>query len=218
MKRRLLIAITLLLIFTTYKPQSLFSITKFNIQEIIIENNSILEDFKIKKDLINIYNKNLIFLSTLDIKEILKKNTFIDSFVVKKIYPNSIKIKIFEKKPIAIIQYKKKKFYISENIDLIEYQDLENFVNLPVIFGDEKNFEILFNELKKINFPFEIIKTFYFFETKRWDLETHKGKTIKLPVKNYKKSLESFLILKEKNNFKKYKIFDYRIKNQLILK
>ena len=89
MKRRLLIAITLLLIFTTYKPQSLFSITKFNIQEIIIENNSILEDFKIKKDLINIYNKNLIFLSTLDIKEILKKNTFIDSFVVKKIYPNS---------------------------------------------------------------------------------------------------------------------------------
>ena len=88
MKRRLLIAITLLLIFTTYKPQSLFSITKFNIQEIIIENNSILEDFKIKKDLINIYNKNLIFLSTLDIKEILKKNTFIDSFVVKKINPN----------------------------------------------------------------------------------------------------------------------------------
>lgn len=218
MNRRLLIALILLLLFTTYKPQSLFSITKFNIRDIVIENNFILEDLIIKKDLISIYNKNLIFLNTLNIEEILKKNTFIDSFEVKKIYPNSIKIKIFEKKPIAIIQYKKKKFYVSENIDLIEYQDLENYINLPIIFGDKKNFKILFSDLKKINFPFEIIKTFYFYETKRWDLETHKGKTIKLPVKNYKKSLESFLNLKDKNNFDTYKIFDYRIKNQLILK
>ena len=56
-----------------------------------------------------------------------------------------------------------------------------------------------------------------FFETNRWDLETYNNKIIKLPSKNYKKSLKNFMSLKNQDNFKKYRIFDYRIKNQLIL-
>ena len=48
------------------------------------------------------------------------KNSFIESYNIKKKYPNSLNIKIFEKKPIAILQDKKKKFYLSEKIDLIE--------------------------------------------------------------------------------------------------
>ena len=57
----------------------------------------------------------------------------------------------------------------------------------------------------------------FFFETNRWDLETYNNKIIKLPSKNYKKSLKNFMSLKNQDNFKKYRIFDYRIKNQLIL-
>ena len=41
---------------------------------------------------------------------------------------------------------------------------------------------------------------------------------IKLPPKNYTKSLENFMNLRSNNNFDKYKVFDYRINNQLILK
>ena len=41
---------------------------------------------------------------------------------------------------------------------------------------------------------------------------------IKLPVKDYKESLKNFLSIKNQDKFKKYKIFDYRIKDQLILK
>ena len=170
------------------------------------------------KNILNIIdrNKNLFEEDIFSLEKELEKTIGSSSFLViggAGSIGQSVTAEIFKRNPklLHVID-------ISENIDLIEYQDLENFVNLPVIFGDEKNFEILFNELKKINFPFEIIKTFYFFETKRWDLETHKGKTIKLPVKNYKKNLKNFLILKEKNNFDTYKIFDYRIKNQLILK
>ena len=47
----------------------------------------------------------------------------------------------FEKKPIAILHYKKEKFYISENIDLINYIDLEDFKNLPSVFGSKKAFK-----------------------------------------------------------------------------
>ena len=40
---------------------------------------------------------------------------------------------------------------------------------------------------------------------------------IKLPEKNFKSSLKNYLELKEKINFENYSIFDYRIKDQLIL-
>ena len=43
-------------------------------------------------------------------------------------------------------------------------------------------------------------------------------KILKLPEKNYKKSLTNFMSIKDKTNFEKYKIFDYRLNNQLILK
>ena len=48
-------------------------------------------------------------------------------------------------------------------------------------------------------------------------LETFDKKIIRLPSKNYIKSLENYLEIKNKSNFKKYKVFDYRINNQLIL-
>ena len=40
---------------------------------------------------------------------------------------------------------------------------------------------------------------------------------IKLPVENFNKSLANYLSIRNNLNFEKYKIFDYRIKDQLIL-
>ncbi len=218
MKRRLAIAIALLVLFSTYKPQNFFLTEKFNIQEITIENNHILKKSDIKKDLASIYSKNLLFLNINNIKEILIKKKFINSFELKKIYPNKLEIKIFEKKPIVILQIKKKKFYFTESGDLIDYQNLEKYKNLPIVFGNKKNFEKFYKDLKKINFSIKKIKTFYYFDSNRWDLLTFKDQLIKLPIKGYILSLENFLNLRNNNNFEKYKIFDYRINNQLILK
>ena len=50
MKKRLIVAFTLLFLLSTYKSQKLFSIEIFNIKEIKIENNSILSEKKIKKN------------------------------------------------------------------------------------------------------------------------------------------------------------------------
>ena len=43
-------------------------------------------------------------------------------------------------------------------------------------------------------------------------------KILKLPTKNYTESLINFINIKDKTNFENYKIFDYRLNNQLILK
>ena len=218
MKKRLVFALVLLVLFSTYKPQKLFLKTKFNVEEIILENNFILDNNDIKKNLNFLYDTNLIFLNTFDIKRKLKKIDFIESFEIKKVYPNKLKIKIYEKTPIAILQHKKEKFYISENINLINYIDLINYRDLPLVFGNKENFKVLYLNLKKINFPLDLIQKYYLYETKRWDLETHQKRVIKLPAKNYIKSLENFMNLRKGNNFDKYEVFDYRIKNQLILK
>ena len=109
MKKRLVIAFVLLALFSTYKPQKLSLINKFNIINFKVENNSILNDKEVKKDLNFIYETNLIFLNTLRIEEVLKKKSFVESFEIKKIYPNQLIIKIFEKKPIFILQHGKKK-------------------------------------------------------------------------------------------------------------
>ena len=164
------------------------------------------------------YNTNIFFLNTFKIQKKLKEIDFIESFELKKIYPNKIKIKIFEKKPIAVLQVRKKKFYISEKMDLIEYIKLDIYKDLPIVFGNQDQFKFLYTNLKKINFPLDLIKKYYLYESKRWDLETEEKKIIKLPTENYIKSLENFLNLSQDNNFEKYEIFDYRINNQLILK
>ena len=72
--------------------------------------------------------------------------------------------------------------------------------------------------MKLKNFPINEIKTFYLFESNRWDLITKKNQIIKLPKNNYFESLENFKKLKDQASFEKYKTFDYRINNQLILK
>ena len=218
MKKRFGIALVLLVLFSSYKPQKLFLINKFNIKEIKIENNIILKDLEIKKKIDFLYEKNLIFLKNENIKTALRELTFIESFEIKKIYPDKIKIKIFEKKPIAILQNKKKKFYINKKVDLINYTHLENYENLPIIFGNKESFKVLYDNLKKINFPVNEIKIYYLYDSKRWDLETHENKVIKLPYRNYNESLENFMNLRKKKNYGKYKVFDYRVKNQLILK
>ena len=218
MKNRLIIALFLLVLLSTYKPQKLLLSTKLNIEEIKIENNSILEEMEIKKELNFLYQTNLIFLKSSEIEKILKKIDFIESFEIKKIYPKKLIIKIYEKKPIAILQDKKDKFYISENISLIDFIVLENYRNLPIVFGNKENFKDLYINLKKINFPLDLIKKYYYYESNRWDLEIYQKKIIKLPTKNYLQSLEKFINFKKTNNLDKYQVFDYRINNQLILK
>ena len=218
MKKRFFVGITLLILFTTFISQKELSINNFQILEIDIYNNFILEKNEIKKDLSFLYNKNLIFLKNSGIEKKLAGKSFIKRLEIKKIYPNKLVIKVFEKEPIAIIIDKENKFYLGKKIDLIEYKKLSKYSDLPIVYGDKKSFKILFENLKKVNFPIELIKNFYIFETKRWDLELKNKKIIKLPAKNYNKILRKFLEIRSNRNFDKYKVFDYRLEGQLILK
>ena len=148
---------------------------------------------------------------------ILKKYEIIKSIEIKKVFPNTIKIKLVEKEIIATLINKKKKFYLTLNGDKIRFFKNEKLDNLPKIFGEQKNFTQIYNSLKKLNFPINEIKSFYYFDIGRWDIILKNSNIIKLPVKDFNESLINYNELKNGQNFKKYKIFDYRIKDQLIL-
>ena len=219
MKKRLIIGLLLLFLFSTYNikvNKTFFS--NLQIKKITIENNKIIKEEEIKEKLSFLYETNFFFLRTKNIEKKLKEIQFIESYQIKKIYPNNLRIKIIEKKPIAIIQRMKQKKYFTDRGDLIDFRDIKKFKDLPIVFGDEKSFSTFYLNLKNINFPIEEIEKFYLFKSKRWDLLTLKNQLIKLPVKDYNKSLLNFISLKDQANFEKYEIFDYRIKDQLILK
>ena len=218
MKNRTIFAVILLILLSTITIKDGINISKFDLKKINIENNFLIEEKEIRKLLDPIYNKNLIFLNNLEIEQLLMNNNFIKSFYIKKKYPNTLEIKIIEKKPIAILLFDKKKFYLSENIELIDFKKLKDYENLPYIFGNIEEFKVIFNNLKRIDFPISLVKKFILFEINRWDLETYDNKVIKLPTNNYIESLENYLTLMNKDIFNKYKLFDYRISNQLILK
>ena len=218
MKKSFFWLIILLILLTTYSPNfNILKNLKLNIKKIIVENNSVIEIQEIEEKLLFLYNKNLFFLNLREIEENLKTIDFIESFSVKKIYPSKIKLIIVEKKPIAILHNKKKKFYISDKGDTINFKTINIDHNLPIVFGNGKNFYTLYKDLQNIKFPIEKIKSFYFFDSGRWDLVFHNDKLIKLPIKNYLLSLKDFMNSEIDNNFNNYKIFDYRIKDQLIL-
>ena len=219
MRNKPIFGIALFILLSTFISQNKFTINKFEIKEIKIENNEFLED----QELINIfsflYDKNIIFLNSYELKKNIDQNSFIKTIEIKKIFPNKLVIKVFEKEPIAILIDKyQKKYYLGKKTDLIEFRKILKYENLPIVKGEPKNFKKLFENLIKINFPIDQILSYRHFKVNRWNIEMIDKKILKLPEKNYTESLTNFMSIKDKSNFEKYKIFDYRLNNQLVLK
>ena len=193
-------------------------ITNLNNLEVIglsEENN-----LKVYQSLKFLLTKNIFFINKNEFENILKKNNFVESFYIKKIYPNLIKIKIEQTKLLAITNKNGKKFFIGSNGKLILGSQVEASYNeLPFVYS--KSNYINFIKLKKIidesEFQFEQIESFYYFLNNRWDIKTKDGFLIKLPEKNIKESLKFVTLVKTNEEFKDKKIIDLRISNNIIL-
>ena len=94
MKKRIIVALILLISLTTITSDQKIIFSIFSLKKITIENNSLLKENDIKKSLEPIYDKNLLQLNNKEIKKILLQNSLIDSFKIKKKYPNNLEIEI----------------------------------------------------------------------------------------------------------------------------
>ena len=189
----------------------------FPIKNIIIEELLAVDLIKLRTELEFLRNTSLFFLKEKKITNVIDRYDFISSVQLRKKYPNTIKIFISENIPVATEIDQKKRYYLTKKGKKINYVELKIYENLPLIFGNHKNFSIFFNNLEKNNFQINNVKSFYYFDIGRWDIVLKDQRTIKLPKNNYENIFIKVNPILNDPSFSKYKIFDYRIKNQLIL-
>ena len=163
---------------------------------------------------------SIIFLREKDFKEVIKGVDFINSLKIKKIYPKKIKINVVEDLPIGIyLNDSGKEQLLLENNKVIKDHNYK-FENLPKVYGEGalEKFSDFYSSLQKTGLNLNLVKQFNYYDINRWDLLLEDEKLIKLPSKNHEESVLKFLTIYEKNNFKKFKVFDFRIKNELIVR
>ena len=186
----------------------------YNLEIISLSN---FDDEEIIKELSIFRYQNLFFLKKDQILEILNKHKIVEELNIFKNYPSKLNIEIRKTKFLAVTKKNGVNFYIGSNGNLIKVK--EDKYDQPFIFGDVEVVEFL--KLKRLidnsNFNFFDIKNFFYFKSKRWDIEMNNGLLIKLPLENLSKSFEILSTIINKKNLENINYIDLRQKNQIIL-
>ena len=220
-KKSFFLWLLLFVFLTTYNFDFKKEIKKFplTIKKIKIEGLKNSNEDKILNSLEIFKGRNIIFFSTNDLKQVIIESEFIKEFKIQKIYPDTIKVTAIEFKPLAIFVEKNKKYIITDGGKKIENYDAEMTNLLPFVYGKNAdiNFYDFYSVLNNTGFKIDKIKQFNYFHINRWDIILKNDKTLKLPSKNYEKAIMKFLEIYEQKNFINFKVFDFRVNEQLIL-
>ena len=221
---RIVLLIIVFIFLSTYSPSGFNLIlqkdnTFLKIQKIEIVNNSLIKNTEIKEKLSKIYNKNIFLIKRKDIEDPLKEINFLKKIEVKKKYPNTIIVEIFETKPVGILYKNKAKYLLDSSSNLILFEDNMNFNQLPSVFGEgaKNHFIYFFSQLENNNFPIKDVKKFYFFQIGRWDLQLANDKIIKFPHNNTEDAIKKSIELLDRKDFENFNIIDLRIDGKIIV-
>ena len=169
------------------------------------------------QEIYNLNLDNIFFVSREDIQNKIDSNSLVEKYNIFKRYPDSLDIKIEKTEFLARTNNNGKIYFVGSNGKLSK-NNLSN-VQLPFIFGKPKIKEFLY--FKKIidesKFSYNEIKNFYFFSSKRWDLELKNNIIIKLSSSYPKDSLQLAFEFLHNSDLTDIKIIDARVKNQIIL-
>ena len=218
--------ILLLLIFsflTTYSPKEINVLPNksffFKIENIEIINNYLISTNTIDEKMNKIYGKNILFIKRKDIQSLLSSINFLKKIEVRKKYPDTIIIKVYETKLVAVLFKKDQKYLLDSSSNLIPFNTNDLLKNLPSVFGEgaEKNFINFLKKLEKNNFATKRIKNFYYFQIGRWDIQLLNDQKIKLPSNKTTEAIQQIIELLDREDFKKYKVIDLRINDKIIV-
>ncbi len=193
--------------------KNFFTIENINIYGV---NSYIKKD--LHSDIFYLKGKNFFLINKNKIKDILNQKPYVKEFIINKVYPSTLDIKLKTTKIIAK-QFKNNRYYlVGENGKLINYDIFEKRDNLPNLFGNtnEKKVISLNRILKQSKVSVFQFTDIYYFESGRWDLKTNNENIIKLPFNNPNEALDIALKIIDQKNYKK-KIIDLRVANQVII-
>ena len=192
----------------------------FKIRNIEIENTNIINSRDVNEKLAHIYGRNILFIKRDELEKPLKSFDFLESIEVKKKYPNTIIIKIYETKPVALIFKNNQKYLIDTSSNLILFEKKISIEGYPTIFGEdgEKSFIKFLKKLEKNNFPTKRVKNYYYFKIGRWDVHLLNGQIIKFPTNKTTKVIKQSIDLLKREDFKNYNVIDLRIHGKIVVK
>jgi cell division protein FtsQ len=218
-KKKIFLYVFFLLSLSTLNNQSLLNSDFFNLQitQIKVSGLSNEDNLKTKKNLNFLIFQNIFFIKKKNLSNILDGNSFIHTYEIKKIYPNSIEIIIKKTELLAITNLNENFFYIGSNGKLIKTNSINK--NLPYVFGkfNTSDFINFMEIINQSNFNVDKISQIYFFKSKRWDIRTNDEILFKLPKENLISALNTAHQITNSNNFNNIKIIDLRIAKHIIL-
>ena len=201
---------------------------KFNfLNKILINNGFIIQNIKItgtnylnQDDILKVirtYNHVNIFSINLEkIYKEIKRNSWVKEGYIKIEYPDTIKIFITEKKPIAIWQNKNRYNLVTKKGEVILENNLNRFKNnLPIIIGSNAHKSVS-AILKILNTNQKLSKNIWsltFINERRWDLHFKQGLTIRLPSKKVEKAWQKITSLDKTYNILNLDLTEIDLRN-----
>ncbi len=171
----------------------------------------------ILKEIKSLNLENIFFLNVNEIRKKIDSNTLVESYKIFKKYPSTLQISIKETNFLAKINQKGKIYIVGSNGKFIKNNYSTN--QLPYIFGKPEIKEFL--RFKKIidksKVSYQKIKSLYFYQSNRWDIELEGDIIIKLSKNLTAKSLDDIIVFLNDENFKNIKTIDARVENQIII-
>ena len=215
--KNILIYFFLLFLFGSITNIGLYNSKFLNLSKIEISGLDENESRQLKNKIENLKLNNIFFLNENKIKNIIELNTLIENYQILKIYPSNLYIKINKTKLLAKINQSGKIMLLGSNGKLSE--TISTNQQLPFIFGKPKveeflNFKIIVDQSK---ISYDEIENFYFFPSKRWDIELKNKIILKLPNEDIKNTLDYLFEFLNNKNLYSSRIIDARINNQIIL-
>ena len=215
--KNILIYFFLLFLFGSITNIGLYNSKFLNLSKIEISGLDENESRQLKNKIENLKLKNIFFLDENKIKNIIELNNLIENYQILKIYPSNLFIKINKTKLLAKINQSGRIMLLGSNGKLSE--TISTNQQLPFIFGKPKveeflNFKIIIDQSK---FSYDEIENFYFFPSKRWDIELKNKIILKLPNEDIKNTLDYLFEFLNNKNLYSSRIIDARINNQIIL-
>ena len=217
-KNKIYIYLVIFFLFTTISNLQISNsnLFKFSFKDIKVSGLSEKNNLSIVQELKKIQLKNIFFIKKDVLIKILNQNNLVNSFEIKKIFPNTIEIKIKKTKFLGITNVDGNFYFIGANGKLINYD--ESNKNLPFVFGKINTFNFIefINIIKRSTVNIKNIKEIYFFPSGRWDIKTKEDKLFKLPSKNILSALNIINKLNNEKEFKKASIVDLRFNEKII--
>ena len=144
----------------------------------------------------------LMHIDIQDIKTKLEALPWIRYAIVERIYPHTLRIRVVERKPVALWQYENQVQLIDSTGFVIPETDLKPFSDLILLVGEDApaHTDSLMAILDSSPAVTKMVSSAIRVSKRRWNIRLHNGIEIKLPETHPEEAWEHLLTLHKKTN------------------